>query len=88
LIALVPTLAMIAGLVLAIETIVHHTVNPGDDSHIKAFGVSFDAANKYLWATAAILLVGGFLVARKTWTWVGHAWDEATGGAREKGISL
>ena len=31
LIALVPTLAMIAGLVLAIETIVHYTVNPGDD---------------------------------------------------------
>ena len=34
LIALVPTLAMIAGLVLSIETIVHYTVNPGDDSNI------------------------------------------------------
>src|SRR6476619_3840625 len=31
LIALVPTLALVAGLVLAIETIIHHTVNPGDD---------------------------------------------------------
>src|SRR6202167_1236082 len=39
-IALVPTLAMIAGLILSIETTVHYTVNPGDDSHIKAFGVS------------------------------------------------
>ena len=47
LIAFVPTLAMIAGLILAIETIVHFTVNPGDDSHIKAFGVSFDAASPY-----------------------------------------
>jgi branched-chain amino acid transport system ATP-binding protein len=48
LIALVPTLAMIAGLILSIETIVHYTVNPGDDSHIKAFGVSFDAASPYI----------------------------------------
>jgi branched-chain amino acid transport system permease protein len=36
---------------------------------------------------AAILLIGGFLVARKTWAWVGHAWDGATSGAREKGIA-
>src|SRR6185295_10300100 len=45
LIAFVPTLALIAGLMLAIETIVHFTVNPGDDSHIKAFGIPFDAAS-------------------------------------------
>ncbi|MDB5610715.1 MAG: transporter permease [Bradyrhizobium sp.] len=87
LIALVPTLAMIAGLILSIETIVHYTVNPGDDPHIKAFGVSFDAASPHIWATAAVLLIGGFLVARKTWTWIGHAWDDATGAAREKGIA-
>ena len=87
LIALVPTLAMLAGLILSIETTVHYTVNPGDDSHIKAFGVSFDAASPYIWAMAAILLVGGYLVARMTWTWVGHAWDGATSVAREKGIA-
>jgi branched-chain amino acid transport system permease protein len=87
LIALVPTLAMVAGLILSLETIVHYTVNPGDDSHIKAFGVNFDAASPSIWAMAAILLLGGYLVARKTWTRVGHAWDNATGVAREKGIS-
>jgi branched-chain amino acid transport system permease protein len=86
-IAFVPTLAMIAGLILSIETIVHFTVNPGDDSHIKAFGVSFDAASPYIWTTAVILLIGGFVVARKTWTRVGHAWDDATSGAREKEIA-
>jgi branched-chain amino acid transport system permease protein len=26
-------------------------------------------------------------VARKTWTFVGHAWDDATSVAREKGIA-
>src|SRR6478672_10093519 len=87
LIALVPTLAMIAGLILAIETIVHFAVNPGSDSHITAFGVSFDAASPSIWAMAAILLIGGFLVARRTWTWVGQAWDHATSTARERGIA-
>jgi branched-chain amino acid transport system permease protein len=36
---------------------------------------------------AGILLIGGFLVARKTWTRVGYAWDDATSGAREKEIA-
>jgi len=86
LVALVPTLAMIAGLILSIETIVHYTVNPGDDPHIRAFGVGFDAASPYLWTLAAVLLVGGFLVARMTWNRVGQAWDDAAATAREKGI--
>src|SRR6476646_1968834 len=87
LIALVPTLAMIAGLILAIDTIVHFAVNPGSDAQITAFGVSFDAASPFIWAMAAILLIGGFLVARRTWTWVGQAWDHATSTARERGIA-
>ena len=32
------------------------------------------------------LLIGGFVVARRTWTWVGNAWDEALTAAREKGF--
>lgn len=87
LIALVPTAAMIAGLILALETIVHYTVNPGDDSHIKAFGVAFDAASPYIWATSVILIVSGYLAARKTWSWVAHAWDRASSEAREKGFA-
>jgi branched-chain amino acid transport system permease protein len=85
--ALVPTLAMIAGLILAMETIVHYTVNPGDDSHIKAFGISFDAASPLIWATSAILLLGGYLIARRSWVRVGQAWNDATGVAREKGVA-
>ena len=77
---------MIAGLILAIEIVVQHTVNPGEDPHIKAFGVGFDAASPLIWALAAILLIGGFVGARQTWTWVGHAWDDATIAAREKGF--
>jgi branched-chain amino acid transport system permease protein len=85
LVAFVPTFAMIVGAVLIIETVVHYSVNPSDDSHIKAFGVPFDAASPVIWGVAVVLLVGGFLLARKTWQRVGSAWDEAVGTAREKG---
>ena len=87
LIALLPTLAMIAGLILSVETIVHYTVNPSDDPHIKAFGVGFDAASPYVWATAAVLLLGGFGLARVTWIRIAQAWDDATSAARDKGIA-
>ena len=86
-VAFIPTLAMIAGLMLAIEIIVHFTVNPGDDSHIRSFGVSFDAASPTIWATAAILLVGGSYLARKTWVRIAAAWDEALTAARDKGFA-
>lgn len=86
-VAFIPTLAMIAGLMLAIEIIVHFTVNPGDDSHIRSFGVSFDAASPTIWAIAAILLVGGYYLARKTWVRIAAAWDEALTAARDKGFA-
>ena len=85
LIALVPTLAMVAGLLLAIETVVHHTVNPGEDPNIKAFGVNFNTSSPITWTLALFLIVAGFIVARKTWTWVASAWDDALTAARDKG---
>ena len=85
LIALVPTLAMIAGIVLAIETVVHYTVSPSDDPNIKAFGMSFNASSPITWIVSLFLIVAGFVVARKTWSWLARAWDDALMAAREKG---
>ncbi len=85
--ALIPTLAMIGGFVLATETIVHYTVNASEDSHIKAFGVGFDAASPSIWTMSVVLMIGGYLVARKSWARVGRAWSEAAGLAREKGVA-
>ena len=62
--ALVPTLAIIAGLILAIEIVVQHTVNAGEIPHVRAFGVHFNAASPLIWLLAAALLIGGFSVAR------------------------
>jgi branched-chain amino acid transport system permease protein len=85
LIAFIPTLALLAGLVLAIETIVHHTVNPGDDPNIKAFGMSFNASSPITWTIALFLIVGGFVVARETWRRLARAWDDAMTAAHEEG---
>ena len=85
LIAFIPTLAMVVGLVLVLETIVHHSVNPGDDPNIKAFGMSFNASSPITWAIALFLTVAGFFVARITWRWLAMAWDEALTTARDKG---
>jgi branched-chain amino acid transport system permease protein len=85
LIAFIPTLALVAGLVLAIETIVHHTVNPGDDPNIKAFGMSFNASSPITWIVALFLIVGGFFVARETWRRLARAWDDALTAAHERG---
>src|SRR6478672_34765 len=85
LIALVPTLAMIAGLILAIETIVHFAVNPGDDPNIKAFGMNFNASSPITWILTLFLVVGGFFVARETWRRLARAWDDALTAAHERG---
>ena len=85
LMGLIPTLAMLAGLVLAIETVVHYTVNPGDDPNIKAFGMSFNVSSPTTWIVAFLLIVVGFVTARKTWSRLALAWDDALKAAREKG---
>src|SRR6201987_4546367 len=81
-VALIPTLALVAGLVLAIETIVHHTVSPGDDPNVKAFGMSFNAASPITWIVALFLIAAGFVAARKTWSRLARAWDDALTAAR------
>ena len=84
LVAFVPTLAMIAGLILAIEIIVHYSREPRRRFPYQGFRrpasmrpTGMSGRWRRSW------LVGGYWVARKTWTFVGHAWDDAT-SVREK----
>lgn len=84
LLAGVPTLAFLTGLMLAIETTVHYTVNPNDDPHIRAFGIPFNATSPLTWVAAAALVVVGFALARLTWRRVAHVWDETLTAARAK----
>ena len=85
--AIVPTLAMVAALILAIETIVHYTAIPAT-TRIKLFGIPFNATSPVTWIVAAFSVVGGFFVARQTWRRIADAWDErdhAYGGRRTRG---
>jgi branched-chain amino acid transport system permease protein len=84
-IAFVPMLAMIAGAVLAIEIIVHYSLNPGEDPNIKAFGIGFNASSATVWLIALALMIAGFFFARRTWSWLAYAWDDALAAARDKG---
>lgn len=85
-IAAIPTLMLVAGFVLAVETIVHHTVNANEDPRIKAFGVSFDASSPVTWMIAVVLMLIGYFVGRLTWQGVTRAWDDARTIASERGI--
>jgi branched-chain amino acid transport system permease protein len=85
-VAALPTAAMLAGLVLGIEIVVRHTVNATDDPVMRPFGLALDASKPLVLLLAIVLLVGGFIVARWSWSIVVRAWDEAMTAARAKGF--
>ncbi|WP_322513800.1 branched-chain amino acid ABC transporter permease [Rhodopseudomonas palustris] len=84
LVAALPTLALVTGLMLMIETIVHYTVNPHEDPNRVAFGIPFNAASPLTWAISAVLIVVGFVLCRMAWARVGQTWDETLTAARAK----
>ena len=81
LVAAIPTLAFALGIILTIETVARFS---GGDP-IKLLGIPFVATAPTTWVTAAVLLVGGFIVARITWKRVAEAWDRAATVARDRG---
>jgi len=85
LVAAPPTAVMLAGLVLGIEIVVRHTIGAADDPVLHPFGLSIDSHSPLSWAIAALLLLGGFTVARLTWWNVARAFDDAMTAARAKG---
>ncbi|WP_298106746.1 branched-chain amino acid ABC transporter permease [Bradyrhizobium sp.] len=85
LLAALPTLVFALGIILSIETVAHYTASEGEGNIINLFGVPFDATAPTTWAVAALLVVGGFLIARLTWRRVADAWDRAATVARDRG---
>ncbi|SDR60306.1 amino acid/amide ABC transporter membrane protein 2, HAAT family [Rhizobiales bacterium GAS113] len=84
--ALLPTLVMVAGLVLTIETVAHLTKGPGGFA-MQLFGLSLDARSWQAWALALAPLALGLAAMRLTIPNAARAWDLAMAGAREKGIA-
>ena len=85
LVAAVPTLVLALGVILSIETVARYTASEGEGNVINLLGIPFNATAPTTPVVAAVLVVGGFLVARITWRRVAEAWDRATTVARDRG---
>lgn len=85
LVAAIPTLALVLGIILTIETVARFSGGEGGGNVVNLVGIPFAATAPTTWAAAAILLVGGFLIARITWRRVAEAWDRAATVARDRG---
>ena len=85
LVAAVPTLVLALGVILSIETVARYTASEGEGNVINLLGIPFNATAPTTPVVAAVLVVGGFLVARITWRRVAEAWDRAITVARDRG---
>jgi branched-chain amino acid transport system permease protein len=77
LIALLPALVMLAGLIAMIEMIYHRSVKASDGPAISLFHMTLDTTSAAPWIAAIALSAGGFLLFRRTWPLVGAAWHDA-----------
>jgi branched-chain amino acid transport system permease protein len=82
--AVLPTLALALGVILAIESVARYAAG-GNGSIINLLGAPFDATAPTTWLVAAVLVIGGFFVARLAWRRVAEAWDRAATIARDRG---
>lgn len=79
LLALIPGLMALLGLILVIEMTFRLMVKASEGTRMSFFGVPLDAAAPVPWIVAAVLLVGGFYLFRRTWPFVADAWQAAHG---------
>jgi branched-chain amino acid transport system permease protein len=78
LIALVPALVLVAGLILVIEMTYHLSVKASEGPTVFVFHVVLNTMSVMPWAAAAALIAGGFFLFRLTWPLVGAAWHDAS----------
>ena len=76
--ALVPTVAMLAGAIMVLEISYRLSTQPEAGTRISLLRMSVDAATPWPWLAAALLLAAGFVAFRRTWPGVAAAWQRAT----------
>jgi len=77
LLALVPALVVLAGLVLIIETTYRLSIRAFQPTTFSLFHVALDSASATPWVAAAVLIGGGLVLFRLARPLVGAAWHEA-----------
>jgi branched-chain amino acid transport system permease protein len=85
LVAILPTVALVCGVILVIETVARHLNSEGQGNVINLLGVRLDVTSPATWIMALILTIGGLLFSRVAWRRISHAWDLASIAARERG---
>jgi branched-chain amino acid transport system permease protein len=76
LVALLPALVLLTGVILIIEMTYRVSVEASGTT-FAPFGIPLDAATATPWVAAVLLVAGGFWVFRLTWPVVGAAWHDA-----------
>jgi branched-chain amino acid transport system permease protein len=85
LLALLPTLLLACGIILAIESLAHFSANEGQGNLVRMLGIPFDTTASSTWVAAAVLIIGGGLLARLSWARIAAAWDRAAIESRKRG---
>ncbi len=78
LLALIPALLMISGLVLIVEMLFRISVKEGEEITIRFLNVHAPPTSPMLWISALALLIVGFVAFRMTWPIVSNAWSRAS----------
>ncbi len=84
LVAIVPTIALACGVILD-DRDDRALFRARATQVINLFGIAFNPTSPVTWIAAAVLVVGGFFVARLTWRRIAEAWDRAATVARDRG---
>jgi branched-chain amino acid transport system permease protein len=73
----IPALMALVGLILVIEMTFRLMVKASEGTRMSFLHVPLDAASPLPWVVAAVLLVGGFYLCRRSWPLVANAWEAA-----------
>jgi branched-chain amino acid transport system permease protein len=85
LIALGPALLLLAGLIVVIEMSYHLSVKASEGPAISVFRLTLNTTSVWPWLGTAVLVVGGYLMFRRTWPIVDAAWHNALIAAQGAG---
>jgi branched-chain amino acid transport system permease protein len=85
LIALVPALLLLAGLIMVIEMGYHLSVKASEGPTISLFHFTLNTTSALPWLAAAVLIGGGFFLFRLTWPLVDGVWHNALARAQGAG---
>jgi len=85
LIALVPALLLLAGLIMVIEMGYHLSVKVSEGPTISLFHFMLNTTSALPWLAAAVLIGGGFFLFRLTWPLVDGVWHNALARAQGAG---